>query len=153
MTVKSLNARQEAFCQAYVRLRVGSQAAIEAGYSVKGARQVASTLLTYANILARVQELADEQRQKIEALVMAQAEKAVDTLEAVMDGIKAGASSKGGIAAVQAANSILDRSGLKPIEKLEHGGPNGGPIPVQNAFAVPLPASDADAWAKEHGLA
>jgi phage terminase small subunit len=141
----TLNARQEAFCEAYVRLRVGSQAAIAAGYSAKSARVLAATLLTQPNILARVKELADQRREQLEALVLAQAEKAIRTLESVMDGEEA----RGGIAKVNAATAILDRSGLKPIERLEHAGPNGAPIAVQSVFAVPLQAPDAETWALE----
>lgn len=147
-----LNNRQEAFCEAYVRLRVGAKAAIEAGYSPKpnSARKIASELLTHPDILARVKEIDAERREQIEAAIRNQAARALKTLVDIMDGIHSERAPKGGMAAVQAANSILDRSGLKPIEKLEHAGPGGAPIPVQSVFAVPTPAPDADTWALEH---
>lgn len=115
MTDAPLTKRQEAFAQAYTRLRVGTTAAIEAGYSVKGASVQASQLLAIPKVLARVKELADQRREQLEALVLSHAEKAVNTLEAVMDSTD----SRGGIAKVSAATAILDRSGLKPIERIE----------------------------------
>lgn len=115
MTDAPLTKRQEAFAQAYTRLRVGTTAAIEAGYSVKGASVQASQLLAIPKVLARVKELADQRREQLEALVLSHADKAIQTLDSVMAGTLKG----GGMAAVMAANSVLDRSGLKPIERIE----------------------------------
>lgn len=54
---KKLTARQELFCLEYAKDRNGKQAAIRAGYSANSAAPVASRLLTYANVKARVDEL------------------------------------------------------------------------------------------------
>jgi Terminase small subunit len=59
------NPKQEAFCQAYSRLRNGTKAAIEAGYSASGKRSNtaavrASTLLKDPKIKARIAELDHE---------------------------------------------------------------------------------------------
>lgn len=140
-----LTKRQEAFAQAYVRIRVGSRAAIEAGYSERSAMQQGSTLLSYPKVLARVKELDTERKEQLEAAIRGQAAVAIKALVDIINGTR----TKGAMAAVQAANSILDRSGLKPIERLEHGGPNGAAIAVQSVFAVPLQAPDAETWALE----
>lgn len=56
MAVK-LKAKQERFCQEYIKDGNGAQAAIRAGYAPKAAKQVASRMLTFANVKARIAEL------------------------------------------------------------------------------------------------
>jgi len=58
-TVK-LNAQQERFSCEYVKDLKGGPAAIRAGYAKKGAAQTAARLLTYVNIIARIDELKTE---------------------------------------------------------------------------------------------
>jgi phage terminase small subunit len=58
------NARHETFAHEYVTDSNGAQAAERAGYSPKGARQQASTLLTNPNVWARVAYLRDERLKK-----------------------------------------------------------------------------------------
>ena len=56
-----LNARQERFCRAYVANRgKGAEAAREAGYSERTAREMAYENLTKPHVLARVRELQEE---------------------------------------------------------------------------------------------
>ena len=57
-----LKAQEEKFCQIYTAdiKRNGTKAAIEAGYSEKGASVQASRMLRRANIIARVRELERE---------------------------------------------------------------------------------------------
>ena len=52
-----LKAKQERFCQEYLKDPNGAQAAIRAGYATKSARQIASELLTFPHIKARIAEL------------------------------------------------------------------------------------------------
>ena len=59
------NKKHERFCMEYVIDLNGTQAAIRAGYSEKTARVQASQLLTNPNILARVRELQQEQRERL----------------------------------------------------------------------------------------
>lgn len=53
----SLTAKQEMFCQEYLKDLNATQAAIRAGYSEKAAKEQGSRLLTKANIQERVSEL------------------------------------------------------------------------------------------------
>jgi phage terminase small subunit len=62
MARKRLTQRQETFCLKYFELGNGTEAAIQAGYSRRSIRNIASVNLTKANIQARLQEL----RQKAE---------------------------------------------------------------------------------------
>ena len=62
MKTNNLTLKQEAFCQAYIRLGVGATAYKEAGYSYqtktdKSIHQAASRLLNTSNVSARVKEL------------------------------------------------------------------------------------------------
>lgn len=52
--MRALSERQENFCQAYLVAGNATKAAINAGYSERGARQQGSRLLTNANILERI---------------------------------------------------------------------------------------------------
>lgn len=52
-----LKAKQERFCQEYIKDCNGTQAAIRAGYSAKTAKQIASRLLTFVNVKARIDQL------------------------------------------------------------------------------------------------
>lgn len=53
----SLNPRRERFCQEFIKDGNATQAAVRAGFSLKGARQVAHRLLTNADIEARIADL------------------------------------------------------------------------------------------------
>jgi phage terminase small subunit len=57
----SLNERQSKFCREYVRLLNATQAAIEAGYSEKTARQMGSENLSKPDIRAEIDKLMAEQ--------------------------------------------------------------------------------------------
>jgi phage terminase small subunit len=52
-----LSPKQRAFCLAYIELKEGEAAAVKAKYSPKAARQIASRLLTKANIKAEIKRL------------------------------------------------------------------------------------------------
>jgi len=57
---KTLNARQEAFCQSYARSANATQAAKDAGYSQKTAYAQGFRLLKDAEILSRVRDISQE---------------------------------------------------------------------------------------------
>lgn len=56
----TLNARQRAFCVAYVKLRNGAAAAREAGYSERAAKEQAARLLTNAHVRDEIDRLGRE---------------------------------------------------------------------------------------------
>ena len=62
MNNKQLTARQEAFCYYYIELNNGTQAAIKAGYSPKGAEVRATTLLRNRNVASKIDQLRKEQQ-------------------------------------------------------------------------------------------
>ena len=64
------------------------------------------------------------QKATISDLAKAIAPKALKALEAVMDATDVPAAAR-----VAAANSILDRAYGKPMQAVEHSGPEGGHIP------------------------
>ena len=56
-----LNARQRLFVLEYLKDRNATKAAIRAGYSAAGAKQIGSRLLTHADVSAAVNKMADQQ--------------------------------------------------------------------------------------------
>ena len=60
------NKRHERFCREYIRDFNAAQAYIRAGYSPKGAKTSASTLLADPNLIGRVQYLVDKRAAKLE---------------------------------------------------------------------------------------
>ena len=56
----SLNTRQKQFCHEYVKDMNGSQSAIRAGYSSKGASVTASKLLVHPNVKPYLADLMEE---------------------------------------------------------------------------------------------
>lgn len=62
---KLQNQRQELFCQYYFTGEYPAyECALKAGYALKASRQIASRLLTYANIQARILELNEQASSK-----------------------------------------------------------------------------------------
>ena len=61
-----LTEQQEQFCQFYVEMRHGTNAAIAAGYSKAAARQQAALLLTKTNINTRIFQIRSEQMADVE---------------------------------------------------------------------------------------
>jgi phage terminase small subunit len=60
----SLNPKQEAFCQEYLKDLNATQAAIRAGYSADSARQIGSENLSKPAIEARLKQLMDERSER-----------------------------------------------------------------------------------------
>lgn len=78
----SLNDQQIAFCEHYVATLNATQAAIDAGYSEKTARQQGSRLLTNANIKVFIDALLQE----LEDQRIAKADEVLQFLTAAMRG-------------------------------------------------------------------
>nr|DAE50951.1 MAG TPA: Terminase small subunit [Caudoviricetes sp.] len=76
--------RQEIFCNEYVVDYNGTQAAMRAGYSDKGARQTAVKLLSNASVLARVRELQHEKVERLAVSADFVVLRLMDTLEKCM---------------------------------------------------------------------
>ena len=55
-----LTQKQDNFCLLYFKLGNASEAALQAGYSARSIRNIASVNLTKANIIERIQELRDK---------------------------------------------------------------------------------------------
>lgn len=79
---ENLNDQQIAFCEHYVASLNATQAAIDAGYSEKTARQQGSRLLTNVNIKAYIDELLQE----LESQRIAKADEVLQFLTAAMRG-------------------------------------------------------------------
>lgn len=60
-----LNKRQQLFVENYLIDLNGAQAAIRAGYSKAAAKEMASRLLTYANVKKAVDEAMEERMEKV----------------------------------------------------------------------------------------
>lgn len=66
IVTKKLTPKQERFCQEYLVDMIGTQAAIRAGYSSRGAEVQASNLLRNPKVSQRLTELRTEQEKRVE---------------------------------------------------------------------------------------
>lgn len=137
-----LTKQQEAFAISYARSGDVRKAAKEAGYSVSSAVSNFSKLTKNALVVSRIRAefelMFQEQRDRFRL----QADKAQDCLDKVMSGAH-GVDPKMAMAMVQAANSVLDRSGFKPSDRLRDEGPQVVKIEVgliQDRGSVPFPS-------------
>jgi phage terminase small subunit len=121
-----LSPKREAFCLEYIKDRNGTQAAIRAGYSQKTANEQAAELLAIPSVRARVEELSQ-----------ALAKRALITAEEVLEGLKQEARATGEgtshAARVSAWKALGEYLSLF-TQKVEHSGPNGGPIVLGNPW-------------------
>lgn len=109
-----LRDKQKRFCEEYVIDMNAAQAAIRAGYSVKASKQVASRLLTYANVQQYIADLRNEISQKTQI-----------TQELVINQIMEaheGAISDGNWSAALKASELLGRHLGMFKDKVEHSG-------------------------------
>lgn len=126
--------RAEAFVAAYGRTGNATQAAVEAGYSAKSAKQQGSRLMTDAAICARCSEARaaflaeqeDDKKRQRKMLVQA----ADDAIRALHTVVRGGVG-RGAVAMVSAATAILDRAGHKPVDesKIDHTSKDGTMTP------------------------
>lgn len=131
----SLNPRRERFAQEYIKDGNATQAAIRAGFSIGGAKQVASRLLTNVDIQARI---ADLRAPVVEAAQLTLANH-LKALEELRDAAQA---AKQFGPAVQAEASRGKASGLY-TEKREVTFPGSAGV-----LMVPAPIAPAD-WAAQ----
>jgi phage terminase small subunit len=121
-----LNPRQEAFCLAYARTGNATKAALEAGYSHKAAVVQGSRLLTNAKVRARIDELQAE----VKSAKIASAKERQEFWTSIFRGELADFDTKDRIK----ASELLGKVQGDFIEKVEHSGPNGGPIVLGNPW-------------------
>lgn len=82
MSENKLTARQKAFCQYYVELNNGTQAAIKAGYKETTAPEQASRLLKKDNVHQEIRQL----QQEIRSSTIASAQEVMEYFTKVMNG-------------------------------------------------------------------
>ncbi len=126
----------DAFIAAYARHGNATQAAKDAGYSERSARQQGGELMTKPDVSARcaesrnayLAEQEDDKKRQRRMLVEA-ADDAIRALQAVVRG--GDASGRGAVARVSAATAILDRAGHKPVDesKIDHRSADGSMTP------------------------
>ncbi|MBT5109624.1 MAG: terminase small subunit [Rhodospirillaceae bacterium] len=109
LNAPSLNERQKRFCEAYVRQPVGRYAALEAGYSPKGATVQAYRLLERPDIRARIDEL----RADVAARNCLRKDTILSKLEAIYEGSMASHQYHAAVRAVelQARLSMVTQEG------------------------------------------
>lgn len=107
-----LNTKQLMFIDKYLTTFNATSAAKEAGYSQKTSYSIGSRLLKHVEIAKEINSRLDDTHQQQKRIMIQAAD---DAVSALIDVIRTGR----GLARVNAANSILDRSGHKPIERVE----------------------------------
>jgi len=100
-----LNTQWEKFCLAIFTGKSGQDAAIEAGYSVKAARQIASRLLTKANIVARIQEIQTKAASKKIMDAIERKERLTEIARETLEG-KFGINRQGNLQAIAELNKM-----------------------------------------------
>ena len=112
-----LSVRYERFIQGILDGKTQADAYIQAGYSPRGARSSASKLLTNPNIQGEIQKRLDEVKRQAKIHMEQRSLKAATTMTELLD-----SGSKDDFCRLYAAKDILDRTGLKPDDKVEHTG-------------------------------
>jgi DNA-binding helix-hairpin-helix protein with protein kinase domain len=105
-----LTQRQKVFCEHYIESGNGTEAAKAAGYSEKSVKQMASENLSKPNIRAYIEELNERRYRETQQIFKRYAVTAFETLVDIAE------NGRVEVARVNAANSILDRAGYKPVE-------------------------------------
>ncbi len=142
--VDGLYPRQRAWCVEYVKCNNGAEAARKTGYSIINARKMAEKLLRNKFVKQYVIKLRGEvvEAAKLEALHLV--EEALCILKACMDKDENGNPGKkfDSAGALGAIKVLKDYTGGfdKNIQRGEHSGPGGGPIPVRADIAPELRA-------------
>lgn len=111
------NARHEKFIKGILEGKSQTQAYIDAGYKPKNARKYASRLMTNDDIRGAVEEALSEAKQEAKRILELDAGESAQTMTELR---KSG--TKNDFCRLYAAKDILDRTGLKVAEKLEHSG-------------------------------
>jgi hypothetical protein len=117
-----LDERPWRFAQEYAACGIGSQAAIKAGYSAKGAKQTAARLLTNNDLLQAVADLRKEREKRTEITVDLVVQETWANYLRCVAAEEYGAANK--------SLELLGRhTGAFP-NKHEHSGKDGTPIPI-----------------------
>lgn len=117
MAKEKLNPRHEKFIQGILDGLTQAEAYVQAGYSGRGARVSASKLLTKPNIQGEIKRRLDEVKQGAKIHLE---EKSLNAAKTMTELVESG--TKDDFCRLYAAKDILDRTGLKPVEKVEHSG-------------------------------
>lgn len=106
---KKLTHKQRLFIDEYLQTKNATEAAKKAGYSEKTSGSLGHRLLHTPEIKKEIDKQLDEIHEAQRQRLILMSEQAIDALRDVM---KEGR----GLAKVNAANSVLDRSGHKPTD-------------------------------------
>lgn len=161
-----LTDKQAAFVDHYVACLNGAKAARLAGYAESGARQEAHRLLTNADIRAAIAarlaesampasevlaRLTDQARSSLEEFISVRGRGVALDLKAakergVLHLVKKYSKTRQGetieLYDAQSALDLLGRYYKLWTDKVEHSGPNGGPIPVREVI-IELPPDES----------
>ncbi len=137
---KKLNPNQRKFALHFALLGDATQAAKLAGYSAKRAAVTGCELSKKPEVLALVDAELEEIRKAQLRVIVRHTKTAINRLvREVTEG------KPGSMAAVQAANSILDRAGIPVQTRQEISGPDGGPVGL-GIVVLPAKYKTADEW-------
>jgi hypothetical protein len=117
-----LDERPWLFAQEYAACGVGSQAAIKAGYSAKGAKQTAARLLTNNDLLRAVADLRKDREKRTEVTVDRVVQETWANYLRCVEAEEFAAANK--------SLELLGRHVGAFPNKHEHGGPDGKSIPI-----------------------
>jgi phage terminase small subunit len=109
----ALTKKQDSFCWHYARNGNATKSAKLAGFSEKTAYSIGHELLKKPEIQARIQELQDAMHHEQTRAFARHSNKAIKALLQVVE------HGRSDIARITAANSILDRAGHKPIDRIQ----------------------------------
>jgi phage terminase small subunit len=121
-TSEELTDRQKKFAEVYFELNNGTKAAIMAGYGEKGAHAEASRQLKNVKVRDYLEELQKERRERIQKRLAAMAEKTTGML------FDLAVNAESENVRLNAIKDILDRSGFKPMDKVENKNEHSGKI-------------------------
>lgn len=142
---KKLNPRQLKFALHFASLGDATRAAKLAGYSEKRAAVTGCELSKKPEVLACVDAELETIRKAQLRMIVRHTETAINRLlREVTEG------KSGSMAAVQAANSILDRAGIPVQSRQEISGPSGKPVVQVGVLVVPSQISDVNAWIERY---
>lgn len=117
MAKGKLNPRHEKFIQGILEGKTRTQAYIDAGYSRRNARKAASNLWTNMDIQGEITRRTEEVTEQAKIHLQEKSLAAAKTItELAEDG------TKNDFCRLQAAKDVLDRTGMKPAEKVQHSG-------------------------------
>jgi phage terminase small subunit len=112
MKDSALNNKQKKFVEEYLKSMNATKAAKNSGYSEKTAYSIGQRLLKNVEIQAAIDSELDAMHEKQKKVFIRAADSAINAL---IDTVENGR----GLARVNAANSLLDRAGHKPIERVQ----------------------------------